>query len=229
MRTKITCVSDLHGEFPKLPGGDLLILGGDYTESDRLVQWGHFFSWVKEQNYTKKIMIAGNHDNFLLDAFPKSKQEDFEYLCDSGTEYEGIKIWGSPWTKTFQGMNPHCKAFTMDSEQELYQKFSLIPEGIDILVCHSPAYLFLDSNARRTPCGSMCLHNELYRSKPTIFICGHIHENGGKYTLLKSNLENPSWDTLIVNSSYMNENYEPVNKIISIEYENSTKEWKILD
>src|SRR5690606_22101282 len=69
---------------------------------------------------------------------------NIEYLCDSGTEFEGLKIWGSPWTKTFLNMNPHCKAFTCDTEEELAEKWDLIPANIDILITHSPPYSILD-------------------------------------------------------------------------------------
>jgi len=31
---EITCVSDLHGYYPELPGGDLLIVAGDLIARD---------------------------------------------------------------------------------------------------------------------------------------------------------------------------------------------------
>ena len=61
---KITAISDLHGEFPKLPGGDLLIVAGDCTSNDNIHAWNDFFNWLDDQKYTRKILVAGNHDNF---------------------------------------------------------------------------------------------------------------------------------------------------------------------
>lgn len=88
----VTCISDLHGNYPELEGGDLLIIAGDYTASDKITQWEQFFKWLKGQDYRKKILIAGNHDNFMMSGFPHNQLEaegisDFEYLCDSGTEF----------------------------------------------------------------------------------------------------------------------------------------------
>src|ERR1700748_3248881 len=109
---KITCISDIHGEYPETTGGDLLILAGDYTGSDKIPQWDAFYKWLHKQDYRKKIMIAGNHDGFLIHAMNTADYreiigewgEDYEYLCDSGTEFEGLKIWGSPWSLLFSGI-----------------------------------------------------------------------------------------------------------------------------
>jgi hypothetical protein len=35
----IDCISDLHGNEPKLPGGDILIIAGDMTARDAVVDW----------------------------------------------------------------------------------------------------------------------------------------------------------------------------------------------
>src|SRR5260370_12302474 len=156
----IDVVSDLHGNFPKLEGGDLLIVAGDLTAKDDERGWLDFENWIYEQKYKEKIIIAGNHDNFLqtIDEHRMwkywEKIPNVTYLCDSGTEIlcypyldppnldnigvpykrKTIKVWGSPWTKTFEGMNPKCKAFTCDTEEELAEKWKLIPEDTDILI-----------------------------------------------------------------------------------------------
>jgi Icc-related predicted phosphoesterase len=212
----ITLISDLHGYYPKLHGGDLLIVAGDLTACDLGMQYAQFRNWLCNQEYTKKIVITGNHDNLIANGrWNIDPPEGFEYLCDSGTEFEGLKIYGSPWTKTFPNMNSKCKAFTVDTEEELYNKFVQIPADTDILITHSPAYGIFDSLERYTAygktqeyVGSMSLRNISMKIKPKIHVFGHIHEHGGK--LMDTGL------TKFVNASHVNEVYEPINKPIRI-------------
>ncbi len=223
----ITCIADLHGYKPELPGGDLLILAGDYTAADKLTEWADFFSWLKDQPYEKKILIAGNHDNLFETGFPKNQKEaddwkevvdfldiesDFEYLCDSGTEYKGLTIWGTPWTPWFHGVNSKCKAF-MDSESYLNKRFSLIPEDTDILITHGPMYHILDANVQGYACGSTSLRDHIDRVKSRLHICGHIHEQGGNQLMYKHQGPN----TWCVNCSYVDHNYKPVNSYVRLE------------
>lgn len=49
----ITCVSDLHGHFPELQGGDLLIVAGDLTKSETLEEYCDFMEWFLDQRYQK--------------------------------------------------------------------------------------------------------------------------------------------------------------------------------
>jgi Icc-related predicted phosphoesterase len=248
----VDCLSDLHGHYPHLEGGDLLIIAGDCTRSDTLIEWAKFFDWLKKQNYRKKILVGGNHDNFLQSAYPTDpiqrqdiedikslltdeeieEMQDLEYLCDSGTEItyypyldppnpdnmgvaykrKTFKIWGSPWTKTFQGMNPNCKAFAVDTEEELAGKWALIPDDVDILITHSPPFTILDRTSRGRQVGSTSLMAEhIQRLRPRLWVVGHIHEGYGQ--------EGPyTWNnTKYVNASIMNESYDPVNKPVRIE------------
>ncbi len=229
----IDCIADLHGNMPTLTGGDLLILAGDYTARDTIPQWVSFFQWLKRQDYRKKVVVAGNHDGFLMKAYPKCKEEadrlaevqsfldaqdmegweDFEYLCDSGIEFEGLKIWGTPWTPLFDGVNPACKSFMADDEFFLDQKFDLIPEGIDVLITHGPMLHILDANIDGYSCGSAALRRHMDRVKPRFHVFGHIHEQGGQ--ALKYKHAGPN--SLCMNCSYVNERYQPVNDCIRIE------------
>lgn len=228
----IDCISDLHGHFPELEGGDLLIVAGDLTGKDTTSEQLEFISWIQSQKYKKKIFIAGNHDNWL----PIVKNYNLEfwgvtYLCDSGTEFysspvvteisnnklslnpvEKYKIWGSPWTLRFPGMNPHCMAFTVDTEEELAEKWALIPEDTDILVTHSPPSGILDRTVRNHHIGSSSLNMHVICSSIKVHIFGHIHESYG----IKDGSHLQEYDLISVNASHINERYEPVNKPIRI-------------
>lgn len=219
----IDCIADLHGFYPKLEGGDLLIVAGDLTANDSPLQLYNFTEWLKLQPYKKKICIAGNHDNLLFNSKAFKGPESplyFDYLCDSGTEFEGLKIWGSPWTKTFEGMNPHCKAFTVDTEDELMDKWEMIPEKVDILITHSPPYGILDGiddshDGTLFHVGSKTLYGWLqYVERPKLHVFGHIHEGYGQGEWFVGYNDIP---VISVNASHVNEYYQPVNKPIRIE------------
>lgn len=230
----IDCISDLHGFYPKLEGGDLLIVAGDLTMRDTYKEYIDFNAWLLKQKYRKKILVAGNHDNWIMNSpMLKNTFYDCEYLCDSGTEItyyprfdppnldnigvpykrKTLKIWGSPWTKTFEGMNPKYKAFTCDTEKELIVKFSLIPDDIDVLVTHSPPWGILDKNIQGQHCGSKSLGFKVgkMRIPPKLWVWGHIHESYGVDLPIRQK------PCKMVNASLINERYEPINKPITIE------------
>ena len=215
----IDSISDLHGHYPKLEGGDLLIIAGDLTARDRKDCWLYFYEWMNDQKYKKIIFIAGNHDNSLIGLVPSSPKPkskvDFEYLCDSGTEFGGLKIWGSPWTQTFEGMNPKCMAFTVDTDDELEEKWAEIPNDIHILITHCPPYGIFDKVKTikgYEHCGSRSLRyfslDKSYFPKKKLHVFGHIHEWGGQMMELSS--------SIFVNASNVNERYEPFNKPVRI-------------
>jgi predicted phosphohydrolase len=215
----IDCISDLHGHYPELGGGALLIVAGDLTARDRPDEYIEFGLWLAKQKYEKKIVIAGNHDT-MLQKTPEILREidpsrpclPWVYLCDFATEFEGLKIWGSPWTKRFEGMNPHCIAFTVDTDEELADKWVMIPEDTDILITHCPPFMVLDKIANGSQVGSASLMARFVsgKFKPRLWVFGHIHEGYGQAKM--------NWsDTILVNSCHVNENYQPVNKPIRIE------------
>lgn len=217
----IDCISDLHGHYPELKGGDLLIVAGDLTARDTHGEYLRFYSWLHKQKYKHYIFIAGNHDNLIeKDEVLTRGLAHTTYLCDSGTQFEGLKIWGSPWTKTFPGMNLNCKAFTVDTEEEFAEEWSLIPDDVDILVTHSPPFGILDKTASKERVGSIALRNIVARIQPKLHVFGHIHENGGqdKIITFRSFFSGTmvDHDVRCVNASHVNERYEPVNKPIRV-------------
>lgn len=203
----IDCISDLHGHKPKLEGGDLLIIAGDLTARDTRAEYDIFIDWLHQQDYLKKVVIAGNHDGLLMNNKIFNNNvfySDIIYLQDSSFKCCGLNIWGSPWTKTFANMNPLCKAFTCDTKEELSEKWAMIPDDIDILITHSPTYGILDETVNGIKAGSKSLMKVIEKVLPEVVIFGHIHEQGGKYVQKKG--------ILYINGSIVDERYRHVNR-----------------
>lgn len=216
----IDCISDLHGHFPQLGGGgDILIVAGDLTAHDLPHEYDFFTTWLIKQDYKKKIVVAGNHDGWMTE-LPVGIWRDecgnriAECLCDSGTKFEGLKIWGSPWTLSFPGENPDCLAFTCKTEAELAEKWEKIPVDTDILVTHSPPFEILDEveqGDKIVSVGSKSLSTKLeYLPNLKLHVFGHIHESYGIFQEIRT-------DTDYVNASHVDERYRPVNPPFRIE------------
>lgn len=210
----VDCIADLHGYLPKLQGGDLLIVAGDLTANDSMYGYDRFIQWLWKQIYKKKIFIAGNHDNrleeFLRTGDPFA-DETVEFLFDSGTVYQDFKIWGSPWTSQFEGINPHCCAYTGKTDKDIAEKWDLIPKDTDILITHGPPFTIRDLTTRGEQVGSPSLMaHHISRLRPKLWVFGHIHEGYGQ--------DGPyDWaGTKYVNASHVTERYQPLNPPIRI-------------
>lgn len=204
---KIAVVSDTHGFFPEIPDCDLLLLGGDYCPRTKGQLWwfkDEFMPWLEDLSQRMHIIgVAGNHDLIFEqnpDALPKMP---WTYLQDSGCEWGGFKLWGSPWQRRFYDW-----AFNLD-EEELSKKWDLIPADTDILLLHGPPRGYGDYNPfTGENCGSPTLLHKIKEIQPKLVIAGHIHPGYGKYMI---------GDTVFFNCSLVNEQYEAVNKIQVIE------------
>jgi predicted phosphohydrolase len=212
----IDCISDLHGHFPKLEGGDLLIVAGDLTGRDTLQEYDMFYDWLSLQPYGFKVYIGGNHDNRLQEGKRSTpKYCDAHYLCDSGTQFEGLKIWGAPWTRKFKGQNPKCVAFALATDEDLAACWTLIPTDTDILVTHEPPYGYFDFVEGKGHVGSQSLRAALFRIKPDLHVFGHVHEGYGmdRPVLEFCGLEGYP---ISVNASHVNKLYKPINAPIRV-------------
>jgi Icc-related predicted phosphoesterase len=192
---KIVAVSDLHGTLPDIPPCDLLLIGGDIcpVENHGVAFQGEwldrvFRAWLKRQPARKCVGVCGNHD-FVFEQRPDLVPRDlpWTYLQDSATEWEGHKIYGTPWQPWF-----HDWAFNLH-EPELKAKWDLIPHGTDILVLHGPPYGYGDGvpergGVRRT--GSPSLLRRIEEVAPKVAIFGHIHEGRGEWQLGATRLAN---------------------------------------
>lgn len=208
---KIVHISDTHGEtFHKhveVPPCDLLIHSGDFGPwKTTLAQLTEFLIWFEMQPAKKKIFIAGNHDVIMdrkwanwrgdsiarmlavqqhEDALRLIKNYDVVYLQDSGFEYEGFHIWGSPYSPTFGD----DWAFNADRRGEIVKIWAKIPSDVNILITHTPAYGVLDAVEDRylrlgeadvhKGCGALMAVIKKRLLKLKLHCCGHIHDTVG--------------------------------------------------
>ena len=210
---KICATSDTHGYFPEIPNCDILCVCGDISPANQSHTMCHQTKWFNEfyipwinSLKCQVVVIPGNHDFLFLpnnlkhvDKSPKN----FHLLIDSACEIDGIKFYGSPWVT---GLN--AWAFNTDKQKEY---FSSIPEGLDMLITHSPpriAGIDIDASlddichgGSRFHWGSFALTTEIEIKKPNYCIFGHIHT--GLHAPVKYN------DTTLINVSYLNEQYVP--------------------
>ena len=116
-------------------------------------------------------------------------------------------------------------AFTVDTDEELAEKWKMIPDDTDILVTHSPPWgmfdrvgFFEDGTILNVGSESLCKYNAAHVNTCKLHVFGHIHEDYGVYDIrrFQNQLGDPT-GTVYVNASHVNERYQPVNKPIRIE------------
>lgn len=206
---KIVAISDLHGFLPDIPPCDLLLIAGDIcpVSSHNFLFQAHwldseFRAWLKSAPAQQAVFVAGNHD-FVFEREPQLVPKDLPavYLQDSGFQWRGLNIWGTPWQPWFFDW-----AFNLH-EPELAPRWELIPPNTDILLLHGPPYGYGDGvpergGVRRT--GSPSLLARIQKIKPKLAVFGHIHEGRGEWRVGEIVLANVT----IVDANYRHV-YEP--------------------
>ena len=204
---KIVALSDLHGYLPdQVPACDLLLLAGDLCPIENHAHGFHaewldtaFRRWLERVPARQVIGVAGNHD-LLFEQAPELAPAGLRwtYLQDSGTTWQDVKIWGTPWQPWFFDW-----AFNGRPEQ-LQTIWAKIPDDTDILVVHGPPHGYGDGiPSRRGMRHTGCPHllERIQQVQPRLVVFGHIHEGRGEWTLGK---------TTLANVTILNEEYDPV-------------------
>jgi len=221
---KIVVTSDLHGHLPEIPECDLLLIAGDIcpdwyhapgltAQKNWQLNWlgSHFHEWLATVPAKNIVGIAGNHDWAIQmrNPYDKISKLPWTYLQDETVEIDGLKIFGAPWSK-FIGR----WAFMLDPH-ELQKKWNLIPEDVDIIMVHGPAYGINDLLAygfgpdARAGCPN--LYERIVQNKyPNLKLVatGHIHEAYGQV-----DLHGIKW----INATHMTLEYKPENAPIEFE------------
>ena len=215
-------MSDLHGYLPEIDKCDLVLICGDivslrsqqYPKSCKKWYTGVFQPWVDSLPCDKVLFIPGNHEvgveghddeyKKLFGPYKKATiliHEPYEYLSDDGTFY---KIFGTPYCKVFGNW-----AY-MRPNSDLKEKFSEIPEGLDILLTHDVAYGYADQSLQdigygtEEHFGTVELRDAILEKKPKYHFSGHIHTADHNLIMIG--------DTKHYNVSYIDEKYNPAFK-----------------
>ena len=214
---KLVFISDTHtlhnSMLNEIPEGDVLVHCGDVSSRGVGSEIDNFIAWFESLPHKNKIFIAGNHDfgfeyrnTTLQKTLEGIKEIGIHYLQDSGVEIDGIKFWGSPWTPPFYNW-----AFML-GEEEIREKWKMIPRETNVLITHGPPYGILDLvTYDQKNVGCPALMEEVLKLKDLkIHSFGHIHEEYGSKVLEENG-------PIFINASTCTLRYKPWNKPIEIE------------
>ncbi|KAK2594816.1 hypothetical protein QQS21_007444 [Conoideocrella luteorostrata] len=196
----VVCISDTHNSFPSpLPPGDILLHAGDLSRFGTFAEIQAQISWLAAQPHSHKVIIAGNHDLLLdpafvathpdreLDRWPGRLRSDLEWgdvqylertsldLVIKGKD-RLIRVFGSPWT-------PRCGSwafqYSAKNDKDSLSPTGKVPAGTDVMLVHGPPKGYLDDTGK----GCAALLAEVWRVKPKLVVCGHIHAGRGEERL----------------------------------------------
>jgi Icc-related predicted phosphoesterase len=211
---RLLVISDTHSIWPYTPSCpappcDVLIHCGDLTQVGGLPAYKNAMQDIRTVDAELKLIIAGNHDVDLDEAWVRKNAEDGEdgeededvddsrkcvelmkshekegvyYLDEGRHEFklkDGKRI--SLWASPY---TPEFNGYAFAYEKE-ENRFRDIPKDIDVLVTHGPPSFTdegaysLDVNVKGERCGCKMLGDAVKRVKPRLHCFGHVHEGRG--------------------------------------------------
>lgn len=208
LKTKI--ISDTHNLQAQLSigSGDLLVHCGDVGTKGNLTEAMDFLYWFNRQPYKYKVVVAGNHDKKLKehpDAIRLAQDLGIYLLRDDTITIEGKKIHGVDTVfKSYDWYSFRGEICGMidGSDEARTKAWSNIPEGLDLLITHSPPYGIADFCARDKHIGCKELLQAVKDKRPRYHAFGHCHEGRGK--------EIKAYDTTFINAAVLDEHYRMV-------------------
>lgn len=192
MTTTLVAISDLHGNLPDdLPGGDVLVVGGDVCpitdhEIGFQARWlrDELYPWMDSLPHAEIVWIAGNHD-FVCQTDGWEPGGRGHYLLDSGIELGGVSLHGTPWVPKLEGWAFHA------TDERLAEICAAIPP-VDVLISHGPPLGIGDRLWNGALAGSPALLERLDADPPRACVTGHIHEAHGRWTHGSTDVANVS-------------------------------------
>lgn len=185
---KILALSDLHSDIPKdLRNGfdfseiDLICIAGDLTNFGLKEDYIYIFKWFDKLNIPT-VIVLGNHDHPLFFyEINRKKYKNLIFLNNEIKEVNGLKIYGSPYTKYCGWFNHYL---TLDECREL----TLPKEKVDLIVSHEPPDTEMLAKVNdRLIVGNNELLKYLHEYSNITAIFGHVHQRGGKEEIINGN------------------------------------------
>ncbi|TVY41460.1 putative rhamnogalacturonate lyase C, partial [Lachnellula occidentalis] len=227
-KTRFVCISDTHNATPggafKLPKGDVLLHCGDMTNQGSFSELQKTLKWIEEADFEAKIVVAGNHDITLHADFynqhgsrfhnqePQDPAKCIQLLQQSPPiiwlKHEAaiinlssptgpqttFKIFGSPYSPA---KNLWAFGYSTEEADNLWDR---IPLDSDIVITHTPPKYHCDERRDRRAAGCDGLRNALWRVRPRLAVCGHVHDGRGS--------EIVRWDLQHTSIKYKEDNVE---------------------
>lgn len=210
---RITHISDTHATHGRLaaslPGGDLLLHTGDFSNIGERDEVEEFVEWLSWQPYQHKVFIAGNHDTSLQSERLHMVKWDWHrnnvHYRDS--EHNALPDARPAWAEALIAALPPGVTYLQDSGAEIgglriwgspaspafgrgwafnYDTFGIarvwdcIPKGTDILLTHTPPFGYGDLTWQNSRAGCETLLERIRGIGPAMHACGHIHEGHGQ-------------------------------------------------
>lgn len=208
---RVLCISDTHNQHPEpagLPEADVLVFAGDATLRGKAQEWARFWAWVEEVHaqVPHVVVVEGNHD-----VFPVPAPDGVHVLCGGPVrEVAGLRVWGWPgsaWRSEGERVGREAREIDRgqwahwQSDRAQAEALRALPEGLDILVTHTPPAGIGDRCAGgRVGCPALSLRLGELAQPPRLHIFGHIHEGRGVYQSAR---------TISVNAAHLDGRYRP--------------------
>jgi Icc-related predicted phosphoesterase len=182
-------IADTHRRHREItiPVSDVLIHCGDFCsfQNEDLQTLNDVDTWFSGLSTRHILCVGGNHD-FLLQT-QEFRFAHAQLLEDNCVEICGLTFYGAPWCPYLSGFAYYA------TDDELMEHWKRIPNGIDVLITHTPPYGILDlPTLGVNHLGCPYLLNEMKRIRPRLHVFGHIHASHGL---------NKTRDTQYINAS----------------------------
>jgi hypothetical protein len=164
-----------------LPDGDILVHSGNFTVNGSDDEFSLFDSWLASVKdvYHYRVICLGHRDvkrfGTEYDVMKALLPNATHVLCHEEATILGIRFYVAPW---HWGYNFNY-TLKQTAPQSAATRLNDIPDNVDVLVTHGPAFGRLDRTIEGEQWGSRELADALKRVKPLVHLHGHVTEARG--------------------------------------------------